>query len=366
MEANNCPRCKTTYTYGSKFCYSCGCSLEHEKAENQNNDIYLADSITEESYSIDTLSPSKAKVTEKNYQVVDWEGLKAPLKDRFFASLIDGLITLAFLSLSFLFFKLLMNELMSEMTYDRMTASFTFTSSIFFVIAALFLLVAMSYTVIKDGIPKGQSIGKNVFGLMVIDTSTHMPCTKSQSFVRNIILSVLSLLPGVGTLVELLFVIMTKSGQRLGDYGANTQVIESRCFDFDKQKLDFSKVRLKTIRCVTQQTDYYSNDKEESTSWSDIMLTAYVSIMFIYASTSMLIRTFDLDIENLKGIAKQLCVTLDWTSIIAFMLISFSLKKGRLKYLSIVISIIITIYNIYSSIKADELYDQMMKELLPS
>jgi uncharacterized RDD family membrane protein YckC len=79
------------------------------------------------------------------------------------------------------------------------------------------LLLVVSYLLLADALPRGQSIGKRIMKLAVVDAATGHPCTLWQSFVRNIFFLVFGV-------IDLVF-IFEKSRQRLGDRGANTLVI---------------------------------------------------------------------------------------------------------------------------------------------
>ena len=79
-----------------------------------------------------------------------------------------------------------------------------------FVLAAAYLLLA-------DGLPNGQSIGKRVLGIAVIDQRTRKPCTYFQSFGRNFLLALLGIFDWI--------FIFGRKHQRLGDMAANTIVV---------------------------------------------------------------------------------------------------------------------------------------------
>jgi uncharacterized RDD family membrane protein YckC len=92
--------------------------------------------------------------------------------------------------------------------------------------SALFIVIGAVYLLLRDAlfIP-GQSVGKFLFGLRVIDIASGRPCSRLQSAQRNFILVV----PGlnvVATGLETIAVPRDPQGQRLGDKLANTQVIE--------------------------------------------------------------------------------------------------------------------------------------------
>lgn len=81
------------------------------------------------------------------------------------------------------------------------------------------------YTFCKDGLGAGQSYGKKMNGLMVVNLLTNQPCSKSNSAIRALIL----MIPFVG-IVECFMVLFTDKGRRLGDKVAETQVIEVKYY----------------------------------------------------------------------------------------------------------------------------------------
>ncbi|MET1080712.1 MAG: RDD family protein [Pseudomonas sp.] len=79
------------------------------------------------------------------------------------------------------------------------------------------MLVAMFYMLFCDGLARGQSVGKRLMRIAVIDESTHKPCSYTQSLVRNLLLGVLGVID--------LIAIVGKKRQRLGDNAAKTIVV---------------------------------------------------------------------------------------------------------------------------------------------
>ena len=74
------------------------------------------------------------------------------------------------------------------------------------------------YVLLADGLPGGQSLGKRINNTSVVDAETGEPCTFGQSFVRNIVLTVLGIIDWV--------FIFGKKRQRLGDRAAGTVVVK--------------------------------------------------------------------------------------------------------------------------------------------
>ena len=72
------------------------------------------------------------------------------------------------------------------------------------------------YLLFQDGLPNGQSIGKRVMGIRVVDRSSRKACGFIASFVRNIFLVFLGI-------IDVLF-LGSRLRQRLGDMVANTIV----------------------------------------------------------------------------------------------------------------------------------------------
>ncbi len=101
------------------------------------------------------------------------------------------------------------------------------------------LLGAIIYLSLSDSLQNGQSLGKKFVGFSVISLIDRMPCTRKQSFIRNLpfILPLsFSIIPFVGwiltlligipiILFELYLVFKIDSGHRLGDVMSDTSVI---------------------------------------------------------------------------------------------------------------------------------------------
>ncbi|PYP78523.1 MAG: hypothetical protein DMD35_11190 [Gemmatimonadetes bacterium] len=78
-------------------------------------------------------------------------------------------------------------------------------------------ILGMLYTLLSDGLEGGQSFGKRLVGIRVVSIETGAPCTFGQSFLRNLLLTILG--P-----IDWIF-IFGERRQRLGDKAAGTIVI---------------------------------------------------------------------------------------------------------------------------------------------
>lgn len=143
------------------------------------------------------IPPQYAPVLEMNYP-------KASLLSRFWAHLVDGFIV------GLPLFPGL------YLTREKQTVGL---GLFLLAIAGIWLVY---YGFCKDGMAGGQSYGKRINGLMVVSLVTNLPCTKGKSFLRALSFAI----PYVGGLIEIVMVLVTEKGRRLGDRFAGTQVIE--------------------------------------------------------------------------------------------------------------------------------------------
>jgi uncharacterized RDD family membrane protein YckC len=86
----------------------------------------------------------------------------------------------------------------------------------------LFLVIWLSYFLIKDALPNGQSLGKKSVNIKVVSIRTGKNCSILQSLVRNIVLFV-----PVLSIADL-FWIGRYERQRIGDVLAGTIVIDAK------------------------------------------------------------------------------------------------------------------------------------------
>jgi uncharacterized RDD family membrane protein YckC len=81
------------------------------------------------------------------------------------------------------------------------------------------ILLVPLYILFADAFPGGQSYGKRLVGIAVVDKWSGAPCTAWQSFLRNVLLAVLGFFDWV--------FIFGEKHQRLGDMAAETIVVEA-------------------------------------------------------------------------------------------------------------------------------------------
>lgn len=90
---------------------------------------------------------------------------------------------------------------------------------------AIFLPFGAAYVLLRDGMFKGQSVGKFIAGLVVINLETGQPCSYGRSAARNLMF----LIPGANitaAVFETAALARDPKGHRLGDKIARTQVVE--------------------------------------------------------------------------------------------------------------------------------------------
>jgi uncharacterized RDD family membrane protein YckC len=161
---------------------------------------------------------------------------KAALGKRILAYIVDGII--GGLPVTVLIIAVLVPFLSYGQVYDYNFNTFQSASNITMVVAVVAALIigggwSIIYFLFRDGFGNGQSWGKKMCSLMVVNLDDNMPCNKSKSFVRNIfawiISAVFSWAPGLNLLASIaepIVAIIHDKGQRVSDMVARTQVIE--------------------------------------------------------------------------------------------------------------------------------------------
>ncbi|MBS1662796.1 MAG: RDD family protein [Bacteroidetes bacterium] len=251
----NCPKCGTPFTPGAKFCQSCGTNLESVASEKMMcpqcqttyppGSIYCskdgAKLVRQQDLAVPPYQGFQAQnqtTPQYNFQkqaipAYDYTKYpKASLGNRFVAALLDGLISLGLSIPAIAFFIAGVNGLDSYGSRRDMGAVYIF-------LAFVFYLIPLVYGFIKDGLGQGQSWGKKPMNLMVVNLENNSPCTRSKSFVRNLISVLTGVIPFVGWLIEPIMVLATEDGRKLGDKAANTQVIDTASF---KAQYEFDSI----------------------------------------------------------------------------------------------------------------------------
>ena len=253
----NCPTCSTPIEIGTKLCPKCGCNLEESfivepvcpvcyKSYSAGSTFCVADGaklvspekliprcvICGTQYSADT------KFCPKDGGAVIPEALryssygnqnqrsnvileKASLGSRFIASLLDGLLCVGLSIPAIIFYSIGLANI-SHSYYG----SDDYSGAIFFFFLAFILYsIPLIYTFVKDGLGCGQSWGKKVMDIKVVNVSDKSNCTKGTSALRALIGWLINLVPFVGWLIEPIMVLAKSDGRRLADKVAGTMVI---------------------------------------------------------------------------------------------------------------------------------------------
>lgn len=87
-----------------------------------------------------------------------------------------------------------------------------------FISEVVICILPAAYFLLADAMPNGQSIGKILLGMSVIDRKTGGYCTLRQSFLRNITTPILGTIDAV--------VILFNGHRRIGDMLASTIVVK--------------------------------------------------------------------------------------------------------------------------------------------
>lgn len=84
------------------------------------------------------------------------------------------------------------------------------------------IVIYIAYVTLNDALPNGQSYGKHLMKIKVIDLTSGTDCNLGQAFTRNITTAIplISLIDGL--------MIFSRKRQRMGDRLANTIVIRAR------------------------------------------------------------------------------------------------------------------------------------------
>ena len=208
MDIQFCPRCGSQNPGEAIFCNQCGDRLKASQqplAEQPVEAAATAPQAPHETSSAYPPQPPETYQRQPGYvpvMVMDYP--KAGLGSRFLSYLVDSLVT----GLPFIPGALLMSSRHTD------------------VLGGVLLFLAFGwglyYGFCKDGMCGGQSYGKKLNGLMVVDLTTNLPCKKGGSILRALSWCI----PYVGGLIEIVMILASDKGRRLGDRFGGTQVIE--------------------------------------------------------------------------------------------------------------------------------------------
>lgn len=148
---------------------------------------------------------------------------KCNLVNRLLAYIIDGIIVGLF-AIPAIIILIIKDDSLTFYTYPEL----------FYFLLILFFIPGAIYEFIKDGLGKGQSWGKKLMGLMVVNLETNTPCTKGKSVLRTLISAIIVSIPLLNLitwLVEPIMVLVTKDGRKAADLAVKTQVIEVKNYN---------------------------------------------------------------------------------------------------------------------------------------
>ena len=166
----------------------------------------------------------------------------APLGKRFLAFVVDGLIGgLVLLILSGVFMIYYVSAMLFRGWPFAEALVENVTETIFYLLLlGIFLsfIWFVYYGLLRDSFKNGQSWGKRLLGLKVVELEGKRACSRGASLTRNFpglsLLIIAFFLPFVGwalLLVEPVAVLASPEGQRMGDRWGRTQVVKNTAQD---------------------------------------------------------------------------------------------------------------------------------------
>jgi uncharacterized RDD family membrane protein YckC len=250
IENPTCPKCNKVFSSDIKFCIQDGTKLVHpdklipkcvvctkaytngaKYCPNDGGQIMLDDEIIK---MVSTpINPNKEAIEKAHQNTPTYSSpketmssiiptyKKADIGKRFLAYLLDGLITL----LLFIPSLILISEFFVNLyTYGNSYMGDLAPTKLAF--GFILLIIPFSYSLLKDGLGNGQSYGKKALSLMVVNVNSNKPCSKTNSAGRNIMFSIISCVPYIGYIVEIVMVFANPESRKISDLVAGTQVID--------------------------------------------------------------------------------------------------------------------------------------------
>lgn len=241
----HCPICKTKFVLGTKYCSCCGCNLSTEYlidpvcpvckkhypdgaryCDDDGAKLTTTDKLTRKCpvcgtvYSDDTkYCPNDGTLILSDFEKEKGSGNSIATKsERFLAYLIDGIVSSILSVPTIIFCLMALAETGNYFSDDDKVV-------LYFVMSAILYILPLTYVFIKDGL-NGQSIGKRMMKIQVVNIQNNKKCTIGTSCLRALITCLLQIIPVVGWLVEPIMVLSKEDGRRLADKVANTQVVK--------------------------------------------------------------------------------------------------------------------------------------------
>jgi uncharacterized RDD family membrane protein YckC len=199
MHITECPECNTSITEDENYCHKCGKDLKTTTSRSRVNNY-------------------------RNNQVYQ----KASAGSRLLAYLIDSIIILILSLPSIVLIIMGIIAIFSNNfnIYALEELRLQDVNISAFILGSVLIIIPLIYRFIKDGLGKGQSVGKRAMGIMVVNIDDNKPCSIGSSILRELIWTLISLFPIFGWLVEPIMALVNDDGRRLGDLAAGTMVIE--------------------------------------------------------------------------------------------------------------------------------------------
>lgn len=239
-----CPVCGREYPEGTTKCAFDGTDLTEKSTPNPNIEEQHTGSQPEgyQSYPADYAQYRNPYNPNYNSGTYNRFGAniypKAGLGKRFVAYLLDGLFYTLLAIPSIVCFIIAFINIyqaaklyrLENMYYDKAFTIELFYDNLGLILFGLLLYIfPLIYVFIKDGLGQGQSWGKRIMGLMVVNIETNSPCSKGRSALRALVSGLVVMVPYLNFItywIEPIMVIVTDDGRKLADMAAKTQVIQ--------------------------------------------------------------------------------------------------------------------------------------------
>ncbi|MDP4116948.1 MAG: RDD family protein, partial [Bacteroidota bacterium] len=206
-----CPVCEREYPEGTTKCVFDGTDLTGKSTPNPNIEEQYKGSQSEgyQSYPPDYNQYNNPYNPNSNSRAYNRFGVniypKAALGKRFAAYLLDGLFSFLLAIPSTICIIIVIINIVntigpenyrSHYRIDKATGLEMFYDNIGLIVVAVILyIIPLVYGFIKDGLGEGQSWGKRIMGLMVVNVESNAPCSKGSSALRTLISGLIVMIP---------------------------------------------------------------------------------------------------------------------------------------------------------------------------